>query len=122
MSPREMLIETAAQIPPARALEDLPADDAERRMPGAPHSIVQIVARPAGAVPRRPGTAGRPGHRARRAGPRAGPVPRAPMLAHYTIGDVLVHLAQHNAHHLGQVVVLRQLLDRWPPAAGSWTW
>jgi uncharacterized damage-inducible protein DinB len=45
-----------------------------------------------------------------------------PPLAHYTIADALVHVATHNSHHLGQVVVLRQLLGTWPPPAGSWTW
>ncbi len=45
-----------------------------------------------------------------------------PPLAHYTIGDALVHVANHNAHHLGQVILLRQLMNRWPPPSGSWTW
>jgi uncharacterized damage-inducible protein DinB len=45
-----------------------------------------------------------------------------PPLAHYTIHDAIVHMAQHNSHHLGQVVLLRQLMARWPPPAGSWTW
>ena len=45
-----------------------------------------------------------------------------PPLAHYTIGEALVHVATHNAHHLGQVILLRQLLGSWPPPAGSWTW
>jgi len=45
-----------------------------------------------------------------------------PPLARYTVGDVLVHVGAHNAHHLGQVVLLRQLLGAWPPPAGSWTW
>jgi uncharacterized damage-inducible protein DinB len=45
-----------------------------------------------------------------------------PALAHYSRRDALVHVATHNAHHLGQVIVLRQLLDSWPPPAGSWTW
>ncbi len=45
-----------------------------------------------------------------------------PPLAHYTIGDALVHVATHNSHHLGQVVLLRQLHGAWPPPAGSWTW
>lgn len=40
----------------------------------------------------------------------------------YTIGDALTHLALHNAHHLGQVILLRQLHGTWPPPAGSWTW
>jgi uncharacterized damage-inducible protein DinB len=45
-----------------------------------------------------------------------------PPLAHYTRRDVLIHLATHNAHHLGQIVLLRQLIDRWPPPGGRWTW
>jgi hypothetical protein len=31
-------------------------------------------------------------------------------------------MATHTAHHLGQIIVLRQLLGAWPPPAGSWTW
>jgi uncharacterized damage-inducible protein DinB len=45
-----------------------------------------------------------------------------PPLAEYTLSDALVHVATHNAHHLGQVIVLRQLQGTWPPPAGSWTW
>jgi uncharacterized damage-inducible protein DinB len=45
-----------------------------------------------------------------------------PPLANYTIGEALVHIATHNGHHLGQVIVLRQLLGTWPPPAGSFTW
>jgi len=45
-----------------------------------------------------------------------------PPLAHYTIADTLVHVAMHNAHHLGQVVLLRQQMGLWPPPAGSYTW
>jgi len=45
-----------------------------------------------------------------------------PPLAHYTVGDALQHVGQHNAHHLGQVVLLRQLLGSWPPPSGGWTW
>ena len=43
-------------------------------------------------------------------------------LASYTTGDALTHLALHNAHHVGQVITLRQLLGSWPPPSGSWTW
>jgi len=43
-------------------------------------------------------------------------------LASYTAGDALTHLALHNAHHLGQVITLRQQLGSWPPPGGSWTW
>jgi uncharacterized damage-inducible protein DinB len=45
-----------------------------------------------------------------------------PPLADYTIRDAMVHVGVHTAHHLGQVVVLRQLMGLWPPPAGSWTW
>lgn len=45
-----------------------------------------------------------------------------PMLAQYSYRDVWEHVAQHNAHHLGQIVVLRQLLGVWPPPSGSYTW
>ena len=45
-----------------------------------------------------------------------------PPLANYTIGEALVHVATHNGHHLGQVILLRQLLGAWPPPAGSFTW
>jgi uncharacterized damage-inducible protein DinB len=43
-------------------------------------------------------------------------------LAHYTVADALVHVALHNAHHLGQVITLRQMMGTWPPPAGRWTW
>ena len=45
-----------------------------------------------------------------------------PPLANYTIGDAITHVAIHNAHHLGQVITLRQILGAWPPPEGSWTW
>jgi hypothetical protein len=41
---REMLIDTIAYIPPARALDNLTAEQAERGVPGANHSIAEIVA------------------------------------------------------------------------------
>lgn len=43
-------------------------------------------------------------------------------LAGYTAGDALTHLALHNAHHVAQVITIRQLRGSWPPPAGSWTW
>lgn len=43
-------------------------------------------------------------------------------LANCTLGDALTEVALHNAHHLGQVILLRQLLGTWPPPAGSFTW
>ena len=45
-----------------------------------------------------------------------------PPMAGYSRRDALVHIAQHNSHHLGQVVSARQVLELWPPRAGSWTW
>jgi len=39
-----------------------------------------------------------------------------------SLGSGLLHGAVHSAHHLGQVVLLRQLMGLWPPAAGSMTW
>ena len=45
-----------------------------------------------------------------------------PPLAGYTIRSALTHMAQHNSHHLGQIVTARQILGLWPPPAGSLTW
>jgi uncharacterized damage-inducible protein DinB len=57
-----------------------------------------------------------------RSAARLAPPIAFPPLAHYTLRDALTHIAVHNAHHLGQIVMLRQLLGRWPPPSGSWTW
>jgi uncharacterized damage-inducible protein DinB len=38
-----------------------------------------------------------------------------PPIADYTRRDALVHMAQHNAHHIGQVILLRQMMGLWPP-------
>ena len=40
----------------------------------------------------------------------------------YTAGFMLADIGMHNAHHLGQVVLLRQLLGAWPPGGGGVTW
>ena len=45
-----------------------------------------------------------------------------PPLAQFTVRDALVHVAQHNSYHLGQIVSLRQALGLWPPPGGGWTW
>lgn len=155
MNPREWLIDTFPHIPPARALEDLAADEAERRLPGATHSVAEIVAhltfwqewfsdrcagvaRPLVASAAEGWPAVTPGSwpsiRTRflsgleriavmedpeRA---VAPAIEFPPLAHYSVGDALVHIAQHNAHHLGQVILLRQMMGRWPPPSGSYTW
>ena len=39
-----------------------------------------------------------------------------------SVRDQLISLAAHNAYHLGRIVVLRQLLQSWPPASGGFTW
>jgi uncharacterized damage-inducible protein DinB len=156
---RELLIEPLTHIPPALALERLRAEDAERRVGGANHSIAEIVAHMGfwqdWFVQRCSGTAAPMVQRAAAGWPDVAPgtwpqwhaqflagLDRAaacaepatrldeavapaiefPPLAQYTIRDALVHIASHNAHHLGQVIVLRQLAGQWPPPAGSWTW
>lgn len=53
---------------------------------------------------------------------RLNPPIEFPPIADYTIADALTHLAQHNAHHLGQIVILRQAIGAWPPPDGSFTW
>ena len=155
MNPRELLVDTFPHIPAVRALEDLSPDEAERRLPGAPHSVAEIVAHLAfwqewfhdrcrgvaapmvtSAAAGWPGVAPAtwPSIRARFLSglekiadvkdpdrPVAPPI-EFPPLAHYSIGDALVHIAQHNAHHLGQVILLRQMMGRWPPPSGGYTW
>lgn len=39
-----------------------------------------------------------------------------------TIRDQLISLAAHNAYHLGRVVLLRQLMNLWPPPDGGYSW
>jgi uncharacterized damage-inducible protein DinB len=39
-----------------------------------------------------------------------------------SVRDQLISLATHNAYHLGRIVLLRQLLQAWPPASGGFTW
>ena len=45
-----------------------------------------------------------------------------PLLARESRGSGVLHAAMHNAHHLGQVTTLRQLMGAWPPPGGSMTW
>lgn len=45
-----------------------------------------------------------------------------PPLEHDSMGSGLLHGAVHSAHHLGQIVTLRQLMGLWPPPGGSMTW
>jgi len=39
-----------------------------------------------------------------------------------TVRDQLISLAGRNAYHLGRIVLLRQLLQAWPPNSGGFTW
>jgi uncharacterized damage-inducible protein DinB len=39
-----------------------------------------------------------------------------------SVRDQLISLAAHNAYHFGRIVVLRQLLQAWPPPSGGFTW
>ena len=159
MSMRELLVDTVAYIPPARALESVTPADATRRPTGTTHSIAELVghlvfwqawflARIAGEPKPMPTTAadGWPtvdaarwdevraafcagleqaavlGDRADRLDAPIVPAIEFPPLAAYTVREALVHIAAHNAHHLGQVITLRQILGTWPPPSGSWTW
>lgn len=156
---RELLTDTFAYLAPARALEGLAAEAADRRVDGASHSIAEIVAHldfwqrwfcarcegvdepmvtsaASGWPTVAAGTwttiegqflAGLErlaaiGDDASRLERRLTPAIPFPPLANYTVRDALVHVATHNAHHLGQVIVLRQLMGFWPPPSGSWTW
>ena len=160
MNAKELLTEPIGFLAPARALEGLSSELADRRVEGASHSIAEIVAHlnfwQNWFIRRAEGTAAPMVQRAAEGWPAvtpgswpalqqqfvdglsrltawadaAGetldtalmPAIEFPPLAHYTKRDVLVHVATHNAHHLGQVILLRQLLGAWPPPAGSWTW
>jgi uncharacterized damage-inducible protein DinB len=39
-----------------------------------------------------------------------------------TVREQLESLAAHNAYHLGRIVLLRQLLNNWPPPDGGYPW
>jgi uncharacterized damage-inducible protein DinB len=42
--------------------------------------------------------------------------------ADMTVREQLESLSAHNAYHLGRIVLLRQLLNSWPPPDGGDTW
>jgi uncharacterized damage-inducible protein DinB len=50
------------------------------------------------------------------------PAIEIPFMASYTIRDAMTHMAMHNAHHLGQIITLRQIGGSWPPPKGGMTW
>jgi uncharacterized damage-inducible protein DinB len=153
----EFLVAPIAFLAPDKSLDGLASADAERRVPGADHSVAEIVAHltfwqewfhgrcRGDATPMVASAAlgwpevvpgSWPEVRTRfieglEAFARLGDVDTTarltppiefPPLAHYAIADALVHVATHNAHHFGQIIVLRQMLGAWPPPAGRWTW
>lgn len=159
MTTHEMLIAPIAHMPPAKILDGLDPDEAARRIPGSPHTVVEILAhvvfwqgwfldritgRPVpmpehaadgwpaalagdwsrlrdefvAGLDRAVTLGGTPEEASRRVEPSI----EFPPMAEFTVSDALTHLAMHNAHHLGQVVTLRQILGAWPPPEGSWTW
>jgi uncharacterized damage-inducible protein DinB len=156
---RELLIDTFAYLAPPKTLDGLSGEEAARRVPGANHSIVELVAHmqfwqswflercEGRAAPMVASAAsGWPEARAEdwdqlrqgfletlerlaalgedpaRLAAAVSPAIEFAPLAHFTIRDALTHVAEHNAHHMGQVVLLRQLIGKWPPPDGSWTW
>jgi uncharacterized damage-inducible protein DinB len=40
-----------------------------------------------------------------------------------SVGEAILDvIAVHNAHHLGQIILLRRMLGAWPPEGGGLTW
>jgi len=159
MKPRDLLIDTIAFIPPAKALDGLTPDQAERHAEGHTHSVAEIVAHMAfwqnwfcrrldgvhepmvssaalGWPEPTPGgwndlkshflvgleRVAMHGDAASALDQPISPALEFPPLAQFTVRDALVHVAQHNSYHLGQIVSLRQALGLWPPPGGGWTW
>ena len=40
----------------------------------------------------------------------------------YSVRDVLWQTMAHNSYHIGQIAMLRRMLDAWPPPGGGDTW
>jgi len=154
MNREELLVHPMAYMQPARVLDGLSAEDAARRIPGLPHSVVEIAAHmvfwqawfldrcaghgtavPAHAAEGWPAVTAADWPQVRqqflsdlqralefdKEGHLDPPIEFPPMNT-YSIADAMTHMALHNAHHLGQIVTLRQALGAWPPPAGSYTW
>jgi len=49
----------------------------------------------------------------------AEPLERPILGGSFTVGLRMVWFTGHNAHHLGQVVLMRRILGAWPPPGGS---
>jgi uncharacterized damage-inducible protein DinB len=39
-----------------------------------------------------------------------------------TVDEILLMIVLHNTYHLGQIALIRQLLNTWPPQGGEDTW
>lgn len=50
------------------------------------------------------------------------PTANVASLARESRGSALLRSAQHNSHHLGQIVTIRRLMGLWPPPGGTITW
>src|SRR5262245_56477478 len=158
MHVRELLIDTINHVPPARAIENLSAQEATRRLSGASHSIAEIIAHRIfwqEWLHRRCEGIGDPlPHKAMLSWPdvqgdtwpalqtrfvagldalvkmadsseldqKVVPAVEVPHLADMTRRDAVIHAANHNAHHLGQIIILRQMMGLWPPPSGGMTW
>lgn len=145
-----LLDEGSAFVPPSCALGGLSADSACRRVQGAPHTVAEIVAHlrfwqeytlalARGEQPSPPAhaDAGWPAAGAddwdaqRRAFleglaetkrlAREEDLSR-PVRGRDTLGYELTLHVMHNAVHIGQVILLRQMLGAWPPPGGGDTW
>ena len=159
MDPRSLLTETVPFLSPRPALDGVTPELADRRVPGAPHTIAEIVAHMTfwldWFVGRCEGSGTPMPHAAAIGWPpveagtwdalrqrfldaldrlavlgaaadadvrRVEPPMEFPPIAGYTVRELIVHVAMHDAHHLGQIVLLRQMLGAWPPPAGAYTW
>jgi len=129
---RELLIDTTTHVPPSRAIENVSADEAMRRF-SVGESIPQKAAEGWPEVHRDTW----PALRSRfiddlerfvkmaetsDLDQRIVPALEVQPLAHMTKRDAVIHVANHNAHHLGQIIILRQIMGRWPRPSGGLTW
>lgn len=145
-----LLDEGSAFVPPSRALNGLSAEVAGRQLEGVPHTIAELVAHlrfwqlytlslargeqsvvPEHAEGGWPKTDGSDWEALRQSFleglTELKRVAREEDLARVvrgrdTLGYELSLHANHNAVHLGQVILLRQMLGAWPPPGGGDTW
>ena len=40
----------------------------------------------------------------------------------WSCSDIMQIIGSHNSYHLGQIVLIRRMLDSWPPPSGGDTW